>query len=398
MRDKNLSLFGIVSSHGIMHAYLVILPALLPLVKADLGNIQTISFLASLVFLFYGWGSLPAGFLADRYSKKTLIVASIALCGASSALVGFSQSLPMAAFSFILLGVGASLYHPPGYAMISLFSLEMRGRYMGLQGLGGEIGMALAYITSVILGVFFGWRITFMLWGLLGMIMATINFLVITETEEKRRFQNGSKLSINHTKYLATSPEMSYSRRLSSLALVFVIVICSGALWNGVSSFILTYINEAKGLQLILAGGLSTISYTVGSLGQVVGGELSDRYGRRIILQLGFSTFAGFLLLITLIPSSVPLILLVVSMLGFTFYLTQSPLNALISDVSSAKTVGVTYGFNFAIKYGIGGFSPVLAGFLAQNYSMDYAFYLFAFIAVVAFSVSLITKDVRKRR
>lgn len=394
--SRHSFVLSVVASHGIMHAYLVVLPALLPLVKADLGDIQTIGFLASLVFIFYGWGSLPAGFLADRYSKKILIVASMGLCGVASILVGLSQSLPSAALSFTLLGVGASLYHPPGYASVSLLSLEMRGRYMGVQGLGGEIGMALAYITSPVLGVFLGWRITFILWGMIGLAMAATNFFAIAES--KSQSTRSEMIQDKDAGTQVTSGKTFSAENLWHLLVVLIIVICSGALWNGVSSFILAYINEVKGLQLFISGGLTTISYTIGAFAQVVGGELCDRYGRRIILELGFSSFAVFLILLTLTPSSILLMMLIVSMLGFTFYLTQSPLNALLGDFSTRKTVGSAYGVNFAVKYGIGGISPAVAGFLAVNYSMDYVFYFFSVIATTAFLLSLIAKDSHRRK
>jgi len=43
------------------------------------------------------------------------------------------------------------------------------------------------------------------------------------------------------------------------------------------------------------------------------------------------------------------------------------------------------YGMNFVIKYGIGGISPVLAGFLADKYSMTGVFYFFSLVSVIAF-------------
>ena len=99
MKKEDVSVIAIAGSHGIMHAYLVLLPALIPLLKGELGNYGTLGLLTSLVFLFYGWGSLPVGFLADRVSKKLLISASMALCGVSAVLVSLSHSLPITALA-----------------------------------------------------------------------------------------------------------------------------------------------------------------------------------------------------------------------------------------------------------------------------------------------------------
>ena len=390
MKKQDVSVIAVAGSHGIMHAYLVLLPALIPLLKGELGNYGTLGLLTSLVFLFYGWGSFPVGFLADRVSKKLLISASMALCGVSAILVSLSHSLPVTALALILLGIGASLYHPPGYASMALLSKEMRGRYMGIQGLGGDLGMAISFFTTTAIGSYLGWRNAFLAWGALGIVMAVVDMATIID----------ETVQIDHTvarlDYLETLRKMFTTDHLRNLLLVSVIVVCSGALWNGVSAFILVYINEVKGVGLLIAGGLSTFKYTIGAFGNILGGELSDRMGRRRILLFGFGLFTVSLLGLTIAPGNLPLMFLMVAVLGFSFFITQSPMNALIGDVSHRDTVGVTYGVNFSIKYGIGSFAPAIAGYLAAQYSLDYVFYFFAVISAVAFSVSMMVRDIDK--
>jgi MFS family permease len=390
MKKEDVSVIAVAGSHGIMHAYLVLLPALIPLLKGDLGNYGTLGLLTSLVFLFYGWGSFPVGFLADRVSKKRLISASMALCGVSAVLVSLSHSLPVTALALILLGIGASLYHPPGYASMALLSPEMRGRYMGIQGLGGDLGMAISFFTTTAIGSYLGWRNAFLAWGVLGVVMAVVDMAtIIDETVQVDP-------TVARLGYLETLRRMFTTDHLRNLLLVSVIVVCSGALWNGVSAFILAYINEVKGVGLLIAGGLSTFKYTIGAFGNVLGGELSDRLGRRKILLFGFGLFTISLLALTIAPGNLALMFLMVAILGFSFFITQSPMNALIGDVSHRDTVGVTYGVNFSIKYGIGSFAPAIAGYLAAQYSMDYVFYFFAVISALAFGVSFMVRDIEK--
>jgi len=386
MESQDRSIIAISSSHGIMHAYLVLLPAMIPILGGELGDIATIGMLASLVSLFYGWFSLPVGFLADRVSKKLLITGSMILCGGASILIGLSPNITITAIALIILGIGASLYHPCGYAHMSLASDEMRGRYMGFQGLGGDMGMAISFLTSSLLGARFGWRRTFIIWGVIGLVMAAIDLAVIKDIPFK--VPEGG-----HHGPVATIKKMFGSTDRTKLILTLIIVALSGMLWNGVSSFIMVYLSEEKVMPLILAGGLSTLKYTVGAFAQIVGGEMSDRIGRKKLLLFGYSGFAISLLALIYSPSIVSLMVILVVVLGFTFFVTQSPMNALLGDIASKDTVGVTYGVNFTLKYGIGFFTPAIGGWLAASYGLNSVFYFFAGLAAVAFLVTSQLKE-----
>jgi len=386
MNTEDRTIVAISASHGIMHAYLVLLPAMIPILGGELGDIATIGLLASLVSLFYGWLSLPVGFIADRYSKKMLIMGSMILCGGASIIIGLSPSIPIAAIGLIILGIGASLYHPCGYAHMSLVSDESRGRYMGYQGLGGDMGMAISYLTSSLLGVRFGWRATFIIWGVIGLVMAAIDFFVAEDIENHVPKEG-------HAGPVETMRKMFSTADRRALIITLGIVTLSGMLWTGVSSFIMAFIEEQKGISFVIAGGLSTLKYTVGAFAMILGGELSDRIGRKKLLLFGYAGFALSLLGFVLSPSSLPILVLIVVVLGFTFFITQSPMNALLGDIAPKDSMGVTYGINFTLKYGIGFFTPAIAGYLALNFGYASVFYFFAALSILAFSITMLIRE-----
>ncbi len=393
MKRSDISTVAVTTSHGVMHAYLVILPALMPLMATELGGLALLAYIASIGNALYGWGSFPVGFLADVLSRKRLIMLSMIVCGLSSILVGFSGNVYVTAAGIILISIGASLYHPPGYAHMSLLSVEMRGRFMGIQGLGGDMGMAVAYITSAALGVSIGWRYTFVLWGIIGILMAAGDLLLVddipAEPEDKSRPRSG---------YFATVKKMFTTDQRTNLILVLLVVMLSGGLWTGVSQWILTYINTTKGVSLIIAGGLSTIQYTVGAFAQIVGGELSDKIGRKKILIAGFGAFAVALVAMVMAPGELIVLLILVATLGFTFYVTQAPITALLADITPKNTVGVTYGINFTVKYGIGAVLPFAAAWLSSNYGLDSVFYFFAVLSAAALLIILPLKERERKK
>jgi MFS family permease len=393
LKKCDISTVAVTTSHGVMHAYLVIMPALMPLMAGELGSLALLAYLASIANALYGWGSFPVGFLADIVSRKRLIMLSMIVCGLSSIIVGFSGNIWLTGAGMILLGMGASLYHPPGYSHMALLSVEMRGRFMGIQGLGGDMGMAIAYITSAALGVTLGWRYTFALWGVVGLLMAACDLFLVedvpVEPEDRSKPREG---------YVATVKRMFTTDQRTNLILVLLVVMLSGGLWTGVSQWILTYINQTKGVSLIIAGGLSTIQYTVGAVAQIFGGELSDKMGRKSILVAGFGAFAVSLVAMVLAPGEIVVLLVLVAVMGFTFYVTQAPITALLADITPKNTVGVTYGINFTVKYGIGAVLPFAAAWLSSNYGLDYVFYFFAALSAAALLIILPVKERKKQK
>jgi len=367
-----------------MHGYLVVLPALLPLMKEDFNNYFLLGIMVSVVFSIYGWGSIPAGIAADHISRKKAIVLSMFLCGVASLFVGWTHNFFFMIVSLAILGIGTALYHPVGFSYIAFFTDKTRGRWIGIHGFAGNMGIAMGFATCATIGYLLGWRATFFIWAEIGFAIAMVDWVVL---QEQKTGEIGSqKQSFNALgEYFSTLKEI-FSARIGMLTLItiLILIVCSGALWNGVSAFLMTYINDAKGVALPFAGLLAAVSYIIGSVAQVAGGELSDRLGRTMVMLIGFGLFAVFLFLFPL-PFVVGAFLMVlfISTLGFSFFLTQPPLTAFIADIFPSDTVGFMYGVNFAVKYGIGGLSPLLVGFLA-DISLHWAFYFFSLIAAVA--------------
>lgn len=154
------------------HGYLVVLPALFPLIKEDFDGYLILGLLISIVFSIYGWGSLLAGVIADHWSRRKAIILSMVLCSIASLFIALSYRLLFIIISLIILGTGTALYHPVGFSYIAFFTDKTRGRWIGIHGLAGNIGMAMGFITPATIGYFAGWRNTFVVWAGIGAMIA----------------------------------------------------------------------------------------------------------------------------------------------------------------------------------------------------------------------------------
>ena len=88
--------------------------------------------LATAMFVAFGVFSLPAGWLADRWSRRNMMVAFFIGCGVALAAAAFAPNLPVLAAALFGLGVFAAIYHPVGMAMLIEIS-QARGPHARLQ-------------------------------------------------------------------------------------------------------------------------------------------------------------------------------------------------------------------------------------------------------------------------
>ena len=117
--------------------------------------------LSSAAFLAFGIFSLPAGWLADRWSRRNMMAAFYFGCGVSLALTAFAPNLTMLAAGMFVLGMFAAIYHPVGMAML-IEASGARGRTLAFNGVCGNLGVSLAAGVSAALATWLGWRAAFL--------------------------------------------------------------------------------------------------------------------------------------------------------------------------------------------------------------------------------------------
>ncbi|HVL35689.1 MAG TPA: MFS transporter, partial [Burkholderiales bacterium] len=128
-------------------------------------------------FIAFGAFAIPAGWLADHWSRYKMMGLFFFGIGGALFLTGFAQAPWQIAVGLTLVGMFAAIYHPVGIAMLVAAPGKM-GRALGWNGLWGNLGLAAAAIVSGALMDLFGWRAAFFIPGIAA-IAAGAGFLAL---------------------------------------------------------------------------------------------------------------------------------------------------------------------------------------------------------------------------
>jgi len=184
---RNRTLWLIGTLHAFTHLYQV---ALLPLylrIQQDLklSSVEQATLLVTILGVAYFLPSYPLGVLADRLSRKKLLMIGLAINGLGFVGLSLAPNYGWALVSVAAAGFGGSFYHPAATALIARLFPEARGRALGLVGIGASVGFFAGPLYAGWRAVTSGsWRTPVFELGLAG-ILAAILFAWLADEERK---------------------------------------------------------------------------------------------------------------------------------------------------------------------------------------------------------------------
>lgn len=276
--------------------------SLFPLIRADLHLTDAQLGLASSSFLWvYAAASPFTGYLADRFGRRRLLIASLAIWSAVTWLTGRAETLTQLLMARGLMGAAEAFYLPAALALIADHHPEAtRGRATGLHYSGLYAGIVLGGVGGGWIGEHYGWRVAFTILGIAGLVYSLILPMCLREAEGQtsRASTVGFGQAVSQ---LARTPGM--------WILLTVFVATSAANWL-VYTWMPLYIFERFHLSLTESGFSATFWLQLGSVvGILAGGVLADRFARvskggRVAVQCaGLFVTAPFLVLAGLASS-----------------------------------------------------------------------------------------------
>ena len=164
MSDRSRILF-INVGHGLDHLFLLLYPTVVLTLEGVFGrSYGELLSLAVPGFIAFAAGTLPAGWLGDRWSRPGMLAIFFVGIGASAILTGFARTPFELAVGLTLIGLFASIYHPVGIAMLVEGRVKV-GKLLGVNGVAGNLGLAAAAIVAASLSDAISWRAAFIVPG-----------------------------------------------------------------------------------------------------------------------------------------------------------------------------------------------------------------------------------------
>ncbi|MGB7845564.1 MAG: MFS transporter [Candidatus Acidiferrum sp.] len=361
------------------------------------------------VFSAFLWGyavfQTLGGWLADRLGPRRVLTAGVVWWGIFTALTAaVSPAITGAVFFFVLvrflLGAGEAIIFPASNQFISRWiPTQERGIANGLifAGVGAGAGSAPAIVTYIM--VHYGWRWSFWMSALLGLLVGVVWYLAARDTPEKHPRVSASELLHIQTGLTAGKPPASGS---STNPIPWTIILRSREVWLVTSSYFCfgyvawiffswfhRYLFKVRGLDLKASAFYSTLPplamVACSLLGGVINDKLTKAYGKRVG-RCGISVFALSLTAILLVLGSqavsARLASLVLAGGAGALYLAQSSYWSVTADIAGSRA-GSTSGFmNMGAQLG-GGLTAVLTPFIAVHLGWTYPFLVAATLSAL---------------
>jgi MFS family permease len=254
---------------------LVLYSFLLVPVARELRLTPTQSSLAlGMSLLMTAVGGVSFGYLGDRFGRRPMIAATVAIYGVGTLMSGFSANLAQLIAFRSITGIGMGGGWAPGQSLVAeTVPAERRARYAAYVQTGAPLGVLLAATVGGYLAPVIGWRATFMLSSApaIFVVAAVLKWMPESDVWRRTRADLGGRVADLRT--LLEHREI--------LTLLFVIVLLNSEAYWFTYTWMPGYLELKRGLTAAAAGRLMITMQIGGVLGYLTFGRAADRFGRR---------------------------------------------------------------------------------------------------------------------
>ncbi|MCP5144563.1 MAG: MFS transporter [Gammaproteobacteria bacterium] len=324
--------------------------------------------------VIYSLAGIPVGLWADYGNRRNIVAAGLAVFSVATSLTAFAANIYHVLVGRLLLAAGESTQLAPSVSMLAdVFPKQSRARAMAFFGAGPSIGIILGLSAAGLLNAHYGWRVTLMLLGIPGLLLAILIRFTMAEPD---RTQQGGGAS---DRKIGPATSLGFLFRQPT----FVCMLLATAL-NAWPLFATTiwgpaFMGRIHGLGSAQTGMLFGLVYGVlGVIGALGGGFLSDLLGgkreqRKLILPAIAAAIVFPAHLVFLLAGSLPVAIVALGVVAFMANAQMGPVWAVMQSVSPIRMRATAAAcFQLLLNLLGMGLGPFLVGFLSDKLAAQY--------------------------
>lgn len=264
---------------------------------AELESAVNFGRLMAIFLWIYGCISPFAGAIADRISRKWLIIGSLAVWSGVTLAMGFCTTYNQIYVLRALMGISEALYIPAGLSLIAdYFTGSSRSLAVGIHMTGLYLGQAVGGFGATIAAAF-SWQQTFLCFGIAGVAYAAL-LAIMLEDRRNEKSECGPDAAEPAAKEPVWKSFALIFSNISFWTILFFFAASSLPGWS-TKNWLPTLFAESLGIPMSQAGPLSTITIAVSSFfGVLIGGSLSDNWVRKNIRGRIYTSAIGLAMMI----------------------------------------------------------------------------------------------------
>jgi len=256
--------------HALDHLFLLIFATAVSAIAQDFGVAGWEDMMPYTVgaFMMFGFASIPAGRMGDLWGRRQMMLVFFFGMGLSAIAVSLTQTPLQMGIALTVLGIFSAIYHPVGIPMLVQKAVRP-GFTIGINGLAGNLGIALAALSTGLLVAWQGWRVAFIVPGLVSIVCGFV-FAWAAPHESDAPAKKKSN-SVQLPKHVAWRTFAVMVATATTTSVLFNITTNGNA--QLLAERLDGLVNDPARLGMLLAG-----VYAVASLAQLVVGSLLDRF------------------------------------------------------------------------------------------------------------------------
>ncbi len=352
-----------------------------PLIREELGlSISQMGYLLSAFLWSYAFSQLPTGAMVDKLGPRRLLTIGLSLWSLAQLLGGLVQSFNQFFAARLLLGVGEAPQFPTGARVVrDWFNPRDRGLATGIFNCASTLGTAIALPLLTFLMLTFGWRATFVIMGVAGLLVALVWFALYRDpknvalTAEETAYRTEGDPPGQRTEVTFREWKLLFRFR-TTWGMIFGYFGCIYLTWI-YAAWLPGYLEIERHMSVKATGIAAAIPFACGVVGGVLGGYLADVLVRRGVSPVNSRKYPAAVALLgtsacTLAAAYVTSNTLAVAFISaslFLVYVTSTcawALSSVAAPTNCTASIGAMQNFG---GYLGGALAPTVTGLIVQS-------------------------------